>query len=98
MEFDHENRICASLGHYVAGITLAYCPHRGQWVAVIRAGDEADDTSWRWLRLDFGPFDSQPEIERRVLSEVQRLLRADHQGWLAARAEPGSGAAPTTGG
>lgn len=86
MPQDHNGPLCASLGHYVAGITLAYCPHLQNWVAIVRAGDDTDDTSWRFRRLEFGPFDSREDVEREAVAELLRLLRADLQGW---RARPG---------
>jgi hypothetical protein len=95
MQDSHDGALCASLGHYVAGITLAYCPHKMAWVAVIRAGDEADDSSWRWRRLDFGPFDGADDVARQAHAELDRLLRADLAGWKATRGREAAGE-PTT--
>lgn len=97
MSSSHESPICASLGHYVAGVQVAYCPHHMAWTCIIRSGDETDDTSWRWLRLDFGPFDSEADVIARLQSEVARLVRADRAGWAAAREAQGPAGSPTTG-
>lgn len=83
----HDGPICASLGHFVGGITLAYCPHQMAWVMVVRAGDESDDTIWRMETIRFGPFDSDADVLARAQSEVARLARADRAAWAAARAE-----------
>lgn len=79
----HDNPYCASLGHYVGGVTLAWCPHYSAWVMVVRAGDESDDTRWRMETIRFGPFDSDQDVERAALAEVQRLMRADRSAWQA---------------
>lgn len=79
----HDSPICASLGHYVGGLTVAYCPHHMAWVMVVRAGDETDDTNWRHETVRFGPFDSDEDVLRRAVSETQRLLRADRAAWAA---------------
>lgn len=79
----HDGPFCASLGHYVGGITLAYCVHHQAHVLVVRAGDESDDTSWRMETVRFGPFDSLEDVERHAVAEVRRLLRADRSAWLA---------------
>lgn len=86
MQDNHDNQLCASLGHYVGGITLAYCPHLQSHVMVVRAGDETDDTSWRMETVRFGPFDSLEDVERHAVAEVKRLLRADRSAWLAQQA------------
>jgi hypothetical protein len=85
MELDHDNHLCASLGHFVGGVTLAYCPHYQSWVMVVRAGDETDDTSWRMETVRFGPFDSDDDVLRHALGELQRVLRADRAGWAGSR-------------
>lgn len=85
MSHDHNSPICASLGHFVGGLTVAWCPHLSAWTAVVRAGDESDDTSWRMETITFGPFDSQEDVERRVGAELLRVLRADRSGWAATR-------------
>lgn len=84
---DHENVLCASLGHFVGGITLAYCPHYQAWVMVLRAGDETDDTTWRHETIRFGPFDSEADVLGRAQSEIARIVRADRAGWAGARAD-----------
>lgn len=86
MTVDHHGEICATLGHFVGGVTVAYCPHLSAWTMVVRSGDEADDTSWRMETVRFGPFDSDADVERHVLGELRRVLRADRSGWAAARA------------
>lgn len=83
MPFDHDSPFCASLGHFVAGVTLAYCPHLSAWVMVVRAGDETDDTSWRMETVRFGPFDSDSDVEHHALAELRRIMRADRSGWVA---------------
>lgn len=83
MTHDHENPICASLGHFVGGVTVAWCPHLSAWTMVVRSGDETDDTSWRMETVSFGPFDSQEDVERHVVAETLRVLRADRSGWAA---------------
>lgn len=83
MQEDHDNPLCASLGHFVGGITVAWCPHYQGWTMVVRSGDETDDTSWRFDTVRFGPFDSQEDVERHVLAEMRRVLRADRSGWAA---------------
>jgi hypothetical protein len=93
--FDHENPLCASLGHYVGVITVVWCPHRSEWLCYVRVGDDADDVSWRSDRLAFGPFDSHEEVVAQVTAETQRVLRADHQAYLARRTARGH-APPTT--
>lgn len=90
MSEDHENPLCARLGHYVAGVTVAWCPHYQAWTAVVRAGDETDDTTWRMETLRFGPFDSQADVEQRLGAELLRLLRADRSGWAGSRTERGT--------
>lgn len=94
----HENPICARLGHYVAGLSIAYCPHHMAWTAIVRAGDEGDDTEWRWQRLEFGPFDSDEDVIRHLVAELNRLCRADRAGWAAARTAREEPADPTTAG
>lgn len=89
MQESHDGVICASLGHFVGGITLAYCPHYQAWVLVLRSGDETDDTSWRMETVRFGPFDSDEDVLRRATSELARIARADRAGWAAARAAQG---------
>lgn len=83
MQQDHENPLCASLGHFVGGVQLAWCPHYQGWTLMVRAGDESDDTAWRWDRITFGPFDSQEDVEREAVAELLRVLRADRSGWAA---------------
>lgn len=84
---DHENPLCASLGHFVGGVTLAWCPHYQGWTMVVRAGDETDDTSWRMETVRFGPFDLPDEVEAHAVAELRRVLRADRSGWAARRTE-----------
>lgn len=93
----HDGPICASLGHYVGGITLAYCPHQQAWVMVVRSGDETDDTSWRMETIRFGPFDSHDDVLRRAQSEAARLVRTDRAAWATARVEQERRGSPTTG-
>lgn len=87
MQDTHDSPLCAALGHYVAGITVAYCPHHQAHILMVRAGDESDDTSWRFSRMDFGPFDDLETVEAEAVAEVRRLLRADRSAWVAARRE-----------
>lgn len=81
MTEDHDNPLCASLGHFVGGVTVAWCPHYQGWTLVVRAGDESDDTLWRMETVRFGPFDGQADVERRATAELLRVLRADRAGW-----------------
>lgn len=87
MTHDHENPICASLGHFVGGVTVAWCPHLSAWTMVVRAGDETDDTTWRHETVRFGPFDSDSDVETHVLSEMRRILRADRSGWAGLQSQ-----------
>lgn len=81
----HDSPLCASLGHFVGSIVVVWCPHRGAHILIVNAGDDADDTSYRSSRLDFGPFDSLEDVVARAQGEVARLLRADRAAWAAAR-------------
>lgn len=96
MQQSHDGPLCARIGHYVAGITIGYCPHYQSLTLVIRAGDETDDTSWRMERIDFGPFDSVDDVQRYAAAELARLLRADRAAWGARREGPESQGSPTT--
>ena len=80
---EHDSPLCAALGHYVASLCVAYCLHEQRWIMVVAAGDETDDQSWRWQRFDFGPFDGREDVLDQAKRELERLLRADLEGWRA---------------
>ena len=89
-DFDHTGPMCASIGHYVATITVAFCPHRQGWVVHVRAGDDRDDTSWDMRTIEFGPFDGANDVLARAQSELASLVRVGSAAWLAGQREPGS--------
>jgi hypothetical protein len=82
---DHDGPYCAQLGHYIASLVVAYCPHHQAWTAVVGVGDDTDDVRYRGETLRFGPFDSRADVLARLDSELGRMMRADHSAWLSAR-------------
>lgn len=89
MTQDHNGPICASIGHYVATVTVVWCPHRQGYEVYTRVGDDRDDTSWRFSSKSFGPFDGPAEVLTDAQAEIARALRADRAAWEAAREAQG---------
>jgi hypothetical protein len=91
MHTDHDSPLCGALGHYVATLTLVYCPHHQAWIMIERAGDDADDMCLESARFDFGPFDSTDEVASHAASVVHKLVRVTSRRWLAQRASADGG-------
>lgn len=84
---DHENPICGALGHYVATMTVGYCPHVQGWILTWRAGDDTDDTILEHGRADFGPFDSTDDVAKHVAGLASMLIRVRSRQWAADRSQ-----------
>jgi hypothetical protein len=86
---NHDGPICASIGHYVASLVVAWCGHDDSYTVVVNVGDDTDDTLWRSQRIVFGPFDSRADVLARLESELGRIMRADLEAYKARRAAGG---------
>lgn len=83
MQEDHTGPICASIGHYIATVTVVWCPHRQGYEVYTRVGDDRDDISWRFSSKSFGPFDGPDAVLHDAQAEIARALRADRAAWAA---------------
>lgn len=89
MPQNHAGPICASLGHFIATVTVVWCPHHQGYEVYTRVGDDTDDTSWRYSSKSFGPFDGTPDVLADAQAELARAMRADRAAWAAAHEAQG---------
>lgn len=62
---DHNEPVCANVGHGVACVTLVRCGHRESFTATCWVSLSGGDDAWEPVtqrELQFGPFDDIDEI------------------------------------
>lgn len=81
---DHNSQPCAALPHVIGTITVVRCGHResftGTMWCVLDGGNDGPELLSS-ESIDFGPFDTQAEIEewtRRLCAQMVRTVGIVH--------------------